>query len=99
MKLVWTSIETVLITILQNSALPIQCTYIFGLVVKNTAKPSSDVDLAILYDELDVQEKLRLLDTIVGLTGLAVDCVDFKSAGMVVALEALNSNRLIGTDE
>ena len=92
-------LEQGLTTILQSAALPIRCAYVFGSVAKNTAKPNSDIDLAVLCEKLDAQEKLRLLQAVADLTERTVDWVDLKSAGTVVALEALKGKRLIGTDE
>lgn len=88
-----------LVTILQSAARPIECAYIFGSVAKNTAKPGSDIDIAILCEKLDAQEKMRLLQAVADLTERTVDWIDLKSAGTVVALEALKGKRLIGTDE
>ena len=88
-----------LIAILQSATLPIECAYVFGSVAKNTAKPNSDIDVAVLCEKLDAQEKLRLLQAVADLTGRAVDWIDLKSAGTVVVLEALKGKRLIGSDE
>lgn len=85
--------------ILQGAAVPIQCAYVFGSVAKDAARANSDIDLAILCEKLDTQEKMRLWQAMVELTGRAVDWVDLKSAGTVVTLEALRGKRLIGTDE
>ena len=76
-----------LIVILQSAAPPIECAYVFGSVAKNTVKPNSDIDLAVLCEKLDAREKLRSMQAIADLTERAVDWVDLKSAGIVVALE------------
>ena len=85
--------------ILQTSTVPIRVAYVFGSVAKNTAKPTSDIDVAVLCQRIDTQEKMRLWQAIAELAGRAVDWVDLNSAGTVVVLEALNGERLIGSEE
>ena len=85
--------------ILKSAGAAIQCAYIFGSVAKGTAKPDSDIDIAVSSDKLSVNEKMRLIQSIAGFTERNVDWVDLRGAGATVTFEALNGIRLLGDDE
>lgn len=85
--------------ILKTAKPAISCAYVFGSVAKGTAKPNSDIDIAVLSEKLDANEKLRLIQAIANLTDRAVDWVDLKDIGATVTFEVLNGIRLLGSDE
>lgn len=54
----------------------------FGSVAAGTARPDSDIDVAIqLSAPLGVDEKMRLIETITLATGRPVDLVDLRTVG------------------
>ena len=56
---------------------------VFGSVAAGTAKPDSDVDVAVLTREpMSAARKQSLLSAIAAATGRSVDLVDLRTAGM-----------------
>jgi uncharacterized protein len=85
--------------ILKTAKPAIQCAYVFGSLAKGTAKPSSDIDIAVLSEKLAVKDQMRLIQAVANFTERNVDWVDLNDAGTTVTLEALNGVRLLGDDE
>lgn len=85
--------------ILKTASPAISCAYVFGSVAKGTAKPGSDIDIAVLGKKLDTNEKIRLIQAVENFAERNVDWVDLNDAGAAVTLEALNGIRLLGSDE
>jgi uncharacterized protein len=73
---------------------------IFGSVAKGTARFDSDLDIAVRYAApLDADEKLSLIRALGAASGRPVDLIDLRTAGPIVARQALTlGKRLFGTD-
>lgn len=60
----------------------IKLAILFGSVAKGTARPDSDIDLAIdLGCPMSLEEKMELIADIAMLTGRPVDLIDLSSVG------------------
>lgn len=72
----------------------------FGSVADGTARPDSDIDIAVRADKpLDAERKMALIEGISRLTGLTVDLVDLARIGEPLRGEVLKGQRLFGSDE
>ena len=73
---------------------------IFGSVARGLARADSDVDIAARYAAaLDADEKLSLVRALGAATGRPIDLIDLRTAGPIVARQALTTGkRLFGTD-
>lgn len=70
---------------------------VFGSVAAETARPDSDVDVAVLIQPpLDAGRKQQLIAQLAEVSGRPVDLVDLHDAGPVVLRSALSGRRLIG---
>ena len=74
---------------------------VFGSVARGKARADSDLDVAVRYAKpLDVRQKLAVIEALADLTGRTIDLIDFRTAGPIVARQALTSGkRIFGTDE
>ncbi|WP_313054982.1 type VII toxin-antitoxin system MntA family adenylyltransferase antitoxin [Pseudomonas lopnurensis] len=60
----------------------IKLAYVFGSVARNTARPDSDVDVAVLAaSPLDRERKIQLISDIASATGRPVDLIDLATVG------------------
>ncbi len=73
---------------------------IFGSVAQGTARFDSDLDIAVRYaTPLNADEKLTLIRALGAASGRPVDLIDLRTAGPIVARQALTlGKRLFGTD-
>lgn len=73
---------------------------IFGSVAQGSARFESDLDIAVRYAApLEAEQKLALIRALGAVSGRPVDLIDLRSAGPIVAREALTKGkRLFGTD-
>lgn len=72
----------------------------FGSVADGTARPNSDIDIAVRADKpLDAERKMALIEGISRLTGRPVDLVDLTRIGEPLRGEVLKGRRLLGSDE
>ena len=73
---------------------------IFGSVAPGTARFDSDLDIAVRYAApLNADEKLVLIRALGAASGRPVDLIDLRTAGPIVARQALTlGKRLFGTD-
>jgi uncharacterized protein len=73
---------------------------VFGSVAKGTARFDSDVDIAVRYAApLDAEQKLALIRALGAASGRPVDLIDLRTAGPIVARQALTTGkRLFGTN-
>jgi uncharacterized protein len=73
---------------------------VFGSVAQGTARFDSDLDIAVLYTTpLDAEQKLELIRALGATSGRPVDLIDLRTAGPIVARQALTlGKRLFGTD-
>lgn len=71
---------------------------LFGSVARGTARPDSDLDLAIdLGRPLTADDKLALIDALANASGRPVDLVDLRRAGVPLTGEILKHGiRLAG---
>ncbi|NDY94906.1 type VII toxin-antitoxin system MntA family adenylyltransferase antitoxin [Wenzhouxiangella limi] len=72
----------------------------FGSVAEGTAKPDSDIDIAVRAEQpLDAERKMALIEGIASLAGRTVDLVDLARIGEPLRGEVLRGQRLFGSDE
>jgi uncharacterized protein len=73
---------------------------VFGSVAQGTARFDSDLDIAVRYTTpLDAEQKLELIRALGATSGRPVDLIDLRTAGPIVARQALTlGKRLFGTD-
>ena len=73
---------------------------VFGSVAQGNARADSDLDIAIRYAApLNADEKLTLIRALGAASGRPVDLIDLRTAGPIVARQALTrGKRLFGTD-
>jgi uncharacterized protein len=73
---------------------------VFGSVAQGNARFDSDLDIAVRYAApLNADEKLSLIRALGAASGRPVDLIDLRTAGPIVARQALTlGKRLFGTD-
>ena len=73
---------------------------VFGSVAEGTARFDSDLDIAVRYAApLDAEQRLVLIRALGAATGRPVDLIDLRTAGPIVARQALTrGKRIFGTD-
>jgi uncharacterized protein len=73
---------------------------VFGSVAQRNARFDSDLDIAVRYAApLDSEQKLALIRALGAASGRPVDLIDLRTAGPIVARQALTrGKRLFGTD-
>ena len=73
---------------------------VFGSVAQGNARADSDLDIAVRYAApLDAEQKLALIRSLGAASGRPVDLIDLRTAGPIVARQALTrGKRLFGTD-
>lgn len=78
----------------------LELTVVFGSVAQGTARFDSDLDIAVRYaSPLDAEQKLTLIRALGAAIGRPVDLIDLRTAGPIVARQALtHGKRLFGTD-
>lgn len=70
---------------------------LFGSVAKGTARPDSDLDVAVYANApLTPQRKQQLVRDLAAASGRPVDLVELRDAGPVVLASALQGLRLVG---
>lgn len=70
---------------------------VFGSVAEGTARPDSDVDIAVLADApFGSGQRRALIDMLAQTVGRPVDLVDLREAGPVLLMFALRGKRLVG---
>lgn len=75
----------------------IHTAYIFGSVAKGTAKPESDLDIAVQGDKpLTAEQHIALVGDLALATDRAIDLIDVKTAGEPLLGEILQGQRLLG---
>lgn len=84
---------------LQQAQPKIALAYVFGSVANGTAKPNSDIDIAILCPQINAKQKMALWQKIADLTDRSVDWIDLNDAGALITFEALKGERIIGTNQ
>ena len=78
----------------------LQLAVIFGSVAQGKARADSDLDIAVRYAApLDAEQKLALIRALGVASGRPVDLIDLRTAGPIVARQALTlGKRICGTD-
>jgi predicted nucleotidyltransferase len=77
----------------------IHTAYIFGSVAKATAKPDSDLDIAVQSEKaLTTEQHISLVEDLALATGRPIDLIDLKTAGEPLLGEILQGKRLLGGD-
>ena len=84
-----------------QSVASLELAVVFGSVARDDAHMSSDLDVAVRYaTPLDAQQKLTLIEALAAVSGRAIDLIDLRVAGPIVARQALTTGkRIFGTDE
>lgn len=78
----------------------IRLAVVFGSVADGTARPDSNIDIAVRADKaLDADRKMALIEGVSRLTGRTVDLVDLTRIGEPLRGEVLKGQRLFGSDE
>lgn len=69
---------------------------LFGSLASGRANSDSDLDIAVLGDRpLSAGRRIELIEALARLTGRAVDLVDLKTAGIVVARSAVLEGKVL----
>lgn len=77
----------------------INTAYVFGSVAKGTAKPDSDLDIAVQSEKvLTTKQHISLVEDLALATGRPIDLIDLKKAGEPLLGEILQGMRLVGSD-
>ena len=84
-----------------QSVATLELAVLFGSVARDQAEMSSDLDVAVRYAKpLDAEQKLALIGALAEVSGRAIDLIDLRVAGPIVARQALTSGkRIFGTNE
>lgn len=70
---------------------------VFGSVAEGTARPDSDLDVAVLANApLGSGQRRALVDMLAQTMGRPVDLIDLREAGPVLLMSALRGKRLVG---
>jgi uncharacterized protein len=78
----------------------LELAYLFGSHSRGTARPDSDVDVAVRFQRpMTAEQKRCLIESIAGEIGRAVDIVDLHDVPEPITGEAIQGVRLVGTDE
>jgi len=78
----------------------LELAYLFGSHSRGSARPDSDVDVAVRFQRpMTVEQKLSLIGCIANELGCAVDIVDLYDLPEPITGEAMQGVRLVGTDE
>ena len=74
----------------------VQAVYLFGSHVQETARPGSDLDLALLAAApLAPLDRWHAQEALAAAAGVDVDLVDLRSASTVMRAEVLRSGRVL----
>ena len=94
------SLVSQIVSALQSVA-SLELAVVFGSVARGDAHMSSDLDVAVRYAKpLDAEQKLALIEALAEVSGRAIDLIDLRVAGPIVARQALTSGkRIFGTNE
>lgn len=77
----------------------INIAYIFGSVAKGTARPDSDLDIAVQDSKpLTTEQYIALVEDLAIASGRAIDLIDLKTTGVPLLGEILQGQRLLGSD-
>ncbi len=78
----------------------LQLVVVFGSVAQGTVRFDSDLDIAVRYAApLDAEQKLVLIRALGAASGRPIDLIDLRTAGPIVAREALTKGkRIFGSD-
>ena len=84
-----------------QSVATLELAVLFGSVARDEASMSSDLDVAARYAKpLNLEQKLTLIEALAAVSGRAIDLIDLRVAGPILARQALTSGkRIFGTDE
>jgi predicted nucleotidyltransferase len=78
----------------------LELAYLFGSHARGTARPDSDVDVAVRFQgAMTAVQKMSLIESIANELGCVVDIVDLYDVPEPITGEALQGLRLVGTDE
>ena len=82
------------------SAVPgLELAYLFGSYAAGSARPDSDIDVAVRFPEtLTAERKLQLIELIAGELGCPVDVIDLHDVPEPITGEVMQGIRLVGTD-
>lgn len=73
--------------------------FVFGSVARGSARPDSDLDIAIdLGRPLTAEDKLALIDALAQASGRPVDLVDLRRAGVPLTGEILRGGQRLAGD-
>lgn len=78
----------------------IHTAYLFGSLAKGTARPDSDLDIAVQSEKvLTTEQHIALVEDLALATGRPIDLIDLKTAGEPLLGEILQGKRLMGSNE
>ncbi|MDI3533154.1 MAG: uncharacterized protein PWR28_1499 [Synergistaceae bacterium] len=78
----------------------IKLAFLIGSYAMETARPDSDVDIAVLFGRsFDVKQVLDLKEQLTELVGVAVDLVVLDSVGPVMKMQALKTGILLHAEK
>ena len=84
-----------------QSVASLELALVFGSVARGDARLSSDLDIAVRYaTPLDAEQKIALIESLADVSGRAIDLIDLRVTGPIVARQALTKGtRIFGADE
>jgi len=78
----------------------IKLAFLIGSYAKGTARPDSDVDVAVLFGRsFDVKQVLDLKEQLTELVGVDVDLIVLDSVGSVMKMQVLKTGILLHADD
>lgn len=89
-----TALDLALLEVLDESVPGISTAILFGSLARGTARPDSDLDIAIdIGRPLSMEEKIALIDALALRTGRPIDLVDLRVIGEPLLGQVLRHGR------
>ncbi len=78
----------------------IKLAIVFGSVANNRETPDSDIDLAILTNDIiDTKQKIQIIEALATSTGRTIDLIDLRTAGQPLLGEIIShGTRILGNN-
>lgn len=83
-----------------NSVLGLRLAIVFGSCAKGQARPDSDLDVALAFDQtMSVQQHIALIEALTLATGRPIDLIDLRTAGEPLLGQIMQHGvRILGSD-
>lgn len=95
-----TALDLTLLNVLDESVPGIATVILFGSLARGTARPDSDLDIAVdIGRPLAMEEKIALIDALALSTGRPIDLVDLRVIGEPLLGQVLRHGRRLRASE